>query len=66
MKSNWFTQSNFVAGEGELFIATRIKDISQVVHSGNLEHYGSYDNDRDKVDAIVCRLNSGNLSPEVI
>ena len=63
MKSEWFTQRNPVAGE-DLFIAARVRDISKIVHSGNLEHYGKYESDRSVVDEIVRKLNSGELQPE--
>lgn len=63
MKSAWYTSRNNVGGES-LFIAMRDKDINQIRHSGNVETYGSYETDRAKVEAIVRKLNSGEIIPE--
>ncbi|MBQ6128815.1 MAG: hypothetical protein IJI51_04070 [Lachnospiraceae bacterium] len=64
MKSQWFTQRNFVAGVGDLFIAARVRDTRKTVHSGNLEHYGKYLEDRDEVEKLVTQLNNGEIVPE--
>lgn len=63
MKSEWYVQRNPVAGQ-DLFIACRVRDISKTVHSGNLEHYGQYSEDRQQVQEIVDKLNSGELEME--
>ena len=63
MKSEWFTQTNPIAGEDH-FIAARIRDTDQIVHSGNLEHYGNYQTDRNIVEETVRKLNSGEINPE--
>lgn len=63
MKSDWFTQRNPAAGDTP-FIAARVRDISQIVHSGNLEHYGNYEADKAVVDEVVRKLNSGEIIPE--
>ena len=63
MKSAWYTSRNNVGGES-LFIAMRGKDINQIIHSGNVETYGNYETDRAKVEAIVRKLNSGEIIPE--
>ena len=63
MKSDWFTQTNPAAGDTP-YIAARVRDINKIVHSGNLEHYGSYEADRATVDETVRKLNSGEIIPE--
>lgn len=56
MKSPWKVQSNLI-GDEKMYIAYRVKDISQVVHSGNIEHFGEYQKDRAVVEALVEKLN---------
>ena len=63
MQSEWYVQNNYVAGTGHLYIACRVKDVSQVIHSGNIEHYGEYTAERAAAQEIVDKLNSGELTP---
>ena len=57
IKSEWRVQSNYISGVGERYIAYRIKDLNEVVHSGNIEHYGEYSEDREAVQKLVDELN---------
>lgn len=56
MESEWKVQSNTICNK-IMYIAYRIKDMTKVVHSGNMEHYGNYCEDKAVVQAIVDRLN---------
>lgn len=56
-KSQWFVQSNYWLGKGFRYIASRILDTSQVVHSGNMEHSGEYSENREEVQKTVDELN---------
>lgn len=64
MKSEWYVQNNYVAGKGHLYIACRVRNTNQVIHSGNIEHYGEYTEDREAAQEIVDKLNSGEIIPE--
>ena len=57
-KSKWKVQCNFIAGVGKMYRAVRIIDADQPEHSGNLEAYGEYCEDRDAVAATVEYLNA--------
>ena len=57
IKSVWKVQSNYIAGLGERYIAYRVLDVSQPVHSGNVEHYGEYSENEEEVRKIVDELN---------
>ena len=61
-KSEWKVQSNYIAGEGTRYIAMRVLDTNEVVHSGNVEHYGEYSTDREEICRLVERLNRGEVS----
>ncbi len=63
MKSEWRIQSNPIGGE-KYYIAYRVKDTTQPIHSGNIEHYGEYTTKRAEVEALVERLNREALSNE--
>lgn len=56
MKSKWFVQCNPIGGEYH-YIASRVLNTSETVHSGNLEHCGNYSKDKSEVQKIVDRLN---------
>lgn len=60
MKSEWFVQSNPIGGEYH-YIASRIRNKGKVVHSGNIEHYGEYQTDREPVQELVNKLNAGEI-----
>ncbi len=64
-KQKWKVQSNSFAGVGTVWRAARIIDPAQPEHSGNLEVYGEWCEDRDAVEETVRKLNeetSGELS----
>ena len=56
-KSKWKVQSNYISGLGKRYIAFRIINENEPVHSGNIEHYGEYLEDSSEVQKIVDRLN---------
>ena len=56
-KGIWKVQCNPIGGR-YLYIPYRVKDTSYVIHSGNIEHYGEYTQDKDEAQAICDRLNS--------
>lgn len=62
-KSEWKVQCNYIAGVGRSYIAMRVLDTSQTVHSGNVEHYGEYSEDREEIQRLVERLNAGEVQP---
>lgn len=41
--------------------AYRLRDITEVDHSGNREFYGEYSDDKDAVEEIVRKLNDGEI-----
>ena len=53
MKGKWFVMHNPIAG----YIVARVLDIRKVVHSGNLEYYGSYTPDEEACQKIADELN---------
>lgn len=56
-KGVWKVQCNVINGE-RMYIPYRVRNTDEVVHSGNIEHYGDYTADRDVAQAVVDRLNS--------
>lgn len=58
-KSEWKVQCNYIAGVGKMYRPYRVRDISQPVHSGNIEVYGDgrYCEERDAVQETVDMLN---------
>ncbi len=56
MKSKWKVSSQYINGE-KVYIALRIRDISQPQHGGNVETKGEYSTDRTSVQALVDKLN---------
>lgn len=56
-KSEWKVQSNYIAGLGKRYIAYRVLNVNEPVHSGNIEHYGEYSEDLAEVQKTVDRLN---------
>lgn len=57
MKSEWYVLNNPAAGDTP-YIAARVRDTSQVTHSGNLEYHGGYMADKATVQKICDELNS--------
>lgn len=53
MKGKWFVMNNPMAG----YIAARVKNKDEIVHSGNLELYGNYSDSKATVQAVVNKLN---------
>lgn len=53
MKGKWFVMSNPMAG----YIVARVRDTSKVVHSGNLEYHGEYNEDKAECQRIADELN---------
>ena len=58
MKSKWKVMNQFIPGVGEVYRAYRLLDTKQPMHSGNVEFYGDYSEDRDEVEETVERLNA--------
>ena len=58
MKSKWKVSSQYINGE-KVYIALRIRDISQPQHGGNVEIKGEYSTDRTSVLALLYKLNRG-------
>ena len=54
MKGKWKVLKNPMAG----YIASRIRDTSKPMHSGNLEYYGEYSDSEDEIKAVVDGLNA--------
>ena len=42
------------------YIVARVRDVNATVHSGNLEYYGNYLDDKTERQAIADELNGGN------
>ncbi len=55
-KGPWKVQSNRINGEC-LYIPYRILNTDEVVHSGNIEHYGKYTPDEHEAERLVEELN---------
>lgn len=53
MKSEWYVMYNPMGG----YIVARVKDTSEVVHSGNLEFYGEYGDNKSEKKKIADELN---------
>ena len=56
-KSRWKVQCNVVGGR-YLYIPYRVRNLNEVIHSGNIEHYGEYTEDQAEAQAICDRLNN--------
>ncbi|MGI6751112.1 MAG: hypothetical protein ACOX4U_00605 [Anaerovoracaceae bacterium] len=55
-KSKWKVQSNVIAGK-KMYIPYRILNTDLLVHSGNVEHFGEYTEDRSEAEHMVEMLN---------
>ena len=53
MNKEWFVMKNPMAG----YIVARVKNPNEVVHSGNLEYYGNYMDDKAECQRIADELN---------
>ena len=56
-KGTWKVQSNFICGEW-MYIPCRVRNTDEVVHSGNIEHYGEYTTNLDEARALADKLNA--------
>lgn len=54
MIGKWKVIYNPVAG----YIVARVKDTGEIVHSGNLEFYGEYSDDKADRQAVADELNA--------
>lgn len=57
MKSKWKVASNFVNGE-KIYGVYRLKDTSEVDHSGNREMAGGYIESREAAQIVADKLNA--------
>ena len=53
MKGKWFVMKNPMAG----YIVARMKDLNEIMHSGNLEYHGEYSDDKEKCQIVADELN---------
>lgn len=53
MKGKWYVMKNPMAG----YIVVRVKDTSKTVHSGNLEYYGEYGDNKAEKQKLANKLN---------
>lgn len=53
MTGKWKVVHNPMAG----YIVARVRDIEKTVHSGNLEYYGEYSDDKAERQAVADELN---------
>lgn len=54
MKGKWKVIRNPMAG----YIVARVKNTEEIVHSGNLEYYGEYSDDKSERQAVADELNA--------
>lgn len=57
VKSKWKVQCNPVGGK-YLYIAYRVRNVNEPVHSGNIEHYGEYSENAEEIQKLVDELNA--------
>lgn len=58
MKSQWKVTSNII-GETKMYAVYRVRNINEVLHSGNMEFATNYMFNKDDALRIVERLNKG-------
>lgn len=58
MKSEWRVTSNFVPGTGRYYQVYRLRDKSEVDHSGNREFSGSIYDDKQDAQRLADELNA--------
>jgi len=61
-KSEWKVTSNPI-GDVTLYRVYRIRNTSEVDHSGNREYYGDYTQDREKARSVANKLNLVGYEP---
>lgn len=54
MKGEWKVIRNPMAG----YIVARVKNTEKTVHSGNLEYYGEYSDDKSERQTVADELNA--------
>ena len=59
----WKVQCNVINGE-KRYIPYRLRNTDEVMHSGNIEHYGAYVSDESVAQAIVDELNEKERNDE--
>lgn len=57
MAGPWRILSQEINGR-MMYIAGRQKDLSEPLHSGNVEYHGMYSDNYDRVEALVAELNA--------
>lgn len=56
MESEWEMTSNYIDGQ-KLYAVYRLRDVSEIDHSGNREFATGYITDRDEAKCIANKLN---------
>lgn len=62
-KGIWKVQHNVINGE-DRYIPYRLRNTDEVMHSGNIEHYGAYTTDKSEAQALVDELNKKEKDDE--
>lgn len=62
-KGIWKVQRNVINGENR-YIPYRLRNTDEVMHSGNIEHYGAYTTDKSEAQALVDELNKKEKDDE--
>ena len=57
MKGIWKVILNPMAG----YIVARVRDTSKPMHSGNLEYYGEYSDNREELERVADELNNSEV-----
>jgi len=60
MKGKWKVSSNPI-GDKTMYIVCRIKNTSEVEHSGNREYYGDYIENRFEAALVAGKLNKESM-----
>jgi len=61
MTGPWQIMSQ-VINDRKMYIAGRQKDISEPLHGGNVEYYGMYSDNHDRIEQTVAELNAGGCA----
>lgn len=61
MKCKWHVSSQ-IFGDKKHYIAQRVLDTDEVIHSGNVERFGKYTTERAEVEQLVQKLNAQEAS----
>ena len=56
-KGSWVVQSNYISGIGKMYIAARVLNADEPVHSGNIEYHGGYSANQEEIQELVDELN---------